>query len=96
MYCYQRSQYIRLNSKKNSFAETIWGNTVPYFSVHIRRTDKAKEAKPIDVQVYMQEIKDYFDILTAEGREITPKVFIATDEPIIIDEMQTKVNMEIL
>ena len=44
----------------------------------------------------MQEIQDYFDILTAEGREITPKVFIATDEPIIIDEMQTKVNMEIL
>ena len=60
-------------------------------SVHLRRTDKAKEAKPIDVQVYMQEIQDYFDILTAEGREIRPNVFIATDEPKIIDEIQTKV-----
>ena len=78
--------------------QKVWNTffTLPYFSVHIRRTDKAKEAKPIDVQVYMKEIQDYFDILTAEGREITPKVFIATDEPKIIDEMQTKVNMEIL
>ena len=67
---------------------------LPYFSVHIRRTDKAKEAKPIDVQVYMQEIQDYFDILTAEGREIMPNVFIATDEPKIIDEIQTKVNIK--
>ena len=41
----------------------------------------------------MQEIQDYFDILTAEGREIMPKVFIATDEPKIIDEIQTKVNI---
>ena len=39
----------------------------------------------------MQEIQDYFDILTAEGREIRPNVFIATDEPKIIDEIQTKV-----
>ena len=42
----------------------------------------------------MQEIQDYFDILTAEGREIIPKVFIATDEPKIIDEIQTKVNIK--
>ena len=42
----------------------------------------------------MQEIQDYFDILTAEGREIMPKVFIATDEPKIIDEIQTKVNIK--
>ena len=42
----------------------------------------------------MQEIQDYFDILTAEGREIMPKVFIATDEPKIIDEIHTKVNIK--
>ena len=48
----------------------------------------------MDVEVYMQEIQDYFDILTAEGREIMPKVFIATDEPKIIDEIQTKVNIK--
>jgi hypothetical protein len=42
----------------------------------------------------MQEIQDHFDILTAEGREIVPNVFIATDEPKIIDEIQTKVNIK--
>ena len=43
-----------------------------HFLVHIRRTDKSKEAKPIDVEIYMQEIQDYFDILNAEGKELTP------------------------
>ena len=42
----------------------------------------------------MQEIQDYFDILTAEGREIMPKVFIATDEPKIIDEIQRLTKLE--
>ena len=41
MYCYQRSEYIRLNSKRIVSAETIWGNTVVRYKVyfHIRHKD---------------------------------------------------------
>ena len=40
----------------------------------------------------MQEITDYFDILIAEGKDIQPKVLITTDEPKVIDEIQSLVK----
>ena len=61
------------------------------FTAHIRRTDKSKEADPIPIENYMTEIEDYFDIKISEGIEnIEKKLFLATDEPDVIDTVENK------
>ena len=78
------------------FVLLIWkiiGTKYHFFAAHIRRTDKSKEANPIDTQFYMQEITDYFDILISEGKNVQPKVLITTDEPKVIDEIQSLVDL---
>ena len=41
--------------------------------MHVRRTDKSKEAEYIDVSEYIDYIQDYFDILIAQGLDIEDK-----------------------
>ena len=44
-----------------------------YAAMHVRRTDKSKEAEYIDVSEYIDYIQDYFDILIAQGLDIEEK-----------------------
>ena len=53
-----------------------WINTKSlntYAAMHVRRTDKSKEAEYIDVSEYIDYIQDYFDILIAQGLDIEDK-----------------------
>ena len=45
----------------------------PFASMHVRRTDKSKEAKFISVSEYLENIRDYFDIKNAEGIDLENK-----------------------
>ena len=39
----------------------------------MRRTDKSKEADHIQISEYMDYVRDYFDILNAQGLEMKTK-----------------------
>ena len=41
--------------------------------MHVRRTDKSKEAKYISVSEYLEYIRDYFDIKIAEEIDFEDK-----------------------
>ena len=41
--------------------------------MHVRRTDKSKEAKYISVSEYLELIRDYFDIKIAEEIDFEDK-----------------------
>ena len=61
---------------------------IQIISVHVRRTDKSKEATFIDIEHYLSEIQDYYDILIAEGHpEITRKLLLTTDDPSVLEEV---------
>ena len=40
---------------------------------NVRRTDKSKEADYVQISEYMDYVKDYFDILNAQGLEMERK-----------------------
>lgn len=57
--------------------------------MHVRRTDKGKEAVPVELDFYIEQIEDYFDISKAEGQELAiKKIFLATDAPDIVTQME--------
>ena len=65
----------------------------PVVGVHIRRTDKLRnDAKEIDLDKYMNEVKEYFDIYEMKHNvKLKEKsVFVAADEPKIVKELQYK------
>ena len=45
----------------------------PFAAIHVRRTDKSKEADHIQISEYMDYVRDYFDILNAQGLEMKTK-----------------------
>jgi glycoprotein 6-alpha-L-fucosyltransferase len=61
----------------------------PIVGVHIRRTDKIKEAAYQPVEAYMEEVDDYFDQLELTG-PIVRRIFLSTEEPDIIKEVREK------
>ena len=61
-------------------------------AIQVRRQDKKHEAKFVDLNVYVEQVKDYFDIKEAKTLiEQKPKyVFVATDEPEVIWDLNKK------
>ncbi len=53
--------------------------------MHLRRTDKIKEAQPIALEKYLDEIRDFFDVKLVEGSEFKSRIFITTDDPDMIE-----------
>lgn len=62
----------------------------PIVAMHIRRTDKKREASYHDVAEYMQHAEDFYSRLELTGAAVRRRVFVATDEPNVIKEIKTK------
>ncbi|KAL3211692.1 hypothetical protein MRX96_008396 [Rhipicephalus microplus] len=62
----------------------------PIVALHIRRTDKKKEAAFHDVVEYMQHAEEFYSSLALSGQPVQKRVFIATDEPEVITEIIQK------
>ncbi|XP_042145208.1 alpha-(1,6)-fucosyltransferase-like [Ixodes scapularis] len=63
----------------------------PIVGVHIRRKDKIYvEAARHDVQEYMVHVEDYYAKLSLTTHVETKRVFVATDEPSVVDEIRKK------
>lgn len=81
---------------QNSTVQTIEdfksksGYKHPIVAMHIRRTDKKREASYHDVAEYMQHAEDYFSRLEMTGTSVQRRVFVATDEPTVIKEIRKK------
>ncbi|EEC04309.1 hypothetical protein IscW_ISCW024155, partial [Ixodes scapularis] len=87
------SYILRLQTtalKKISDFKTSSGYKHPIVGVHIRRTDKHTEAAFHDVQEYMVQVEDYYAELSLTRRVEKKRVFVATDEPRVVDEIRTK------
>lgn len=63
----------------------------PIVGLHIRRTDKIRnEAKAFSIDQYMYYAKQYFDQLSLSRNITKRKIFLATDEPSLYDEISQK------
>ncbi len=61
------------------------------FRVHIRRTDKIKEAKFYPIEQYMEHVEEWYQQQQKQGLEVTQKrVYLATDEADVLEEATKK------
>lgn len=92
------SYILRLQTsalKKISDFKTSTGYKHPIVGVHIRRTDKHTEAAFHDVQEYMVQVEDYYAELSLTTHVEKKRVFVATDEPRVVDEIRTKYETDL-
>lgn len=63
----------------------------PIVGVHVRRTDKVgTEAAFHGIEEYMTHVEDYYLQQEINGTSITRRVFLASDDPRVIDEARKK------
>lgn len=75
-----------LKSKKSEI-----GFSSPIVGIHVRRSDKInKEAKFHDLEEYMYHVEDYYKRIELEEPRQERKVFVATDDPKVIEECREK------
>lgn len=60
--------------------------------VQVRRTDKLlREARFIKLEEYMEAVDDFFDDLEIRGTNVTSRrIYLATDDPRVLQEARTK------
>ncbi|KAH8032264.1 hypothetical protein HPB51_024041 [Rhipicephalus microplus] len=58
--------------------------------MHIRRTDKKKEAGFHNVAEYMQHAEEFYSSLALKGQFVQKRVFVATDDPEVITALKSK------
>ncbi|CAN7994530.1 unnamed protein product [Ixodes pacificus] len=62
----------------------------PIVGVHIRRRDKSIEAAYHAVDEYMFHVEEFYSKLSLDRTVTTKRVFLATDEPKVMDEVERK------
>lgn len=62
----------------------------PIVGMHIRRTDKKREAAYHDVREYMQHAEEFYNKLMLKGGTVQRRIFVATDDPAVIVEIRSK------
>ncbi|RKP17382.1 hypothetical protein ROZALSC1DRAFT_24264 [Rozella allomycis CSF55] len=69
----------------------LWAWQTPVVGVHIRRTDKiGLEAKYYSLDEYMEHVEKYFRKLESSQSVKVKAVFLATDEPQVIQEAKSR------
>lgn len=79
--------------RNNNYTENIIEETIeelnfrnPIVGVHVRHTDKAGESAFFSIEDYMPHVKEYFDILEMSLNVDKRRVYLCTDDPIVIDD----------
>ncbi|KAH8324095.1 hypothetical protein KR074_009011 [Drosophila pseudoananassae] len=63
----------------------------PIVGVHVRRTDKVgTEAACHSVEEYMTYVEDYYRTLEVNGSSVTRRIFLASDDALVIEEARRK------
>ncbi|CAN8003953.1 unnamed protein product [Ixodes hexagonus] len=66
------------------------GYVHPIVGVHIRQTDKSREAAYHSVEEYMSHVEEYYARLSLTTHVKEKRVFVATDEPKVVSEIREK------
>ena len=62
-----------------------------FFRVHVRRTDKiGTEAAFHRLDEYMVQVEEYYKMLSQRKKVTEKRVFLATDDPTLLDEAKLK------
>ncbi|KAL3873263.1 hypothetical protein ACJMK2_036400 [Sinanodonta woodiana] len=65
--------------------------TTPIAGIHVRRTDKVNhEAGKHEVEEYMVYVEEWYDLLKKRQPVLKKRVFLASDDPDVIQEIQRK------
>jgi glycoprotein 6-alpha-L-fucosyltransferase len=63
----------------------------PIVGIHVRRSDKiASEAKPYELEKYMEFVEEYYNKLELVQKVDQRRVFLASDAPYVYSEFRTK------
>ncbi|XP_029825259.2 alpha-(1,6)-fucosyltransferase [Ixodes scapularis] len=66
------------------------GYAHPIVGVHIRQTDKSREAAYHSVEEYMSHVEEFYAGLSLTAPVEKKRVFVATDEPKVVDQIRKK------
>lgn len=89
-------QYSLEFQTKAARYQTQMGFNKSCVGVHVRRTDKAEEAKLFELADYMQHVSLYFEARPEQRSIGTRCVFLITDDMNVIAEAKTKYNFYFL
>ncbi|XP_042891882.1 alpha-(1,6)-fucosyltransferase-like [Penaeus japonicus] len=85
---------MRMSKEFQEYIENLAqkiGYESPVVGLQIRRTDKLiSEAAYVSLEVYMEEVEDFYQELELHQPVAQRKIFLATDDPEIIPEMKKK------
>ncbi|KAG7164327.1 Alpha-(1 6)-fucosyltransferase-like 1 [Homarus americanus] len=62
----------------------------PIVGVHIRLTDKKKEAKLHSLEEYMTQVEEYYKVLDLKEKNATRRIYLASDERKIFSDAKIK------
>lgn len=82
---FQNSTQRRIEEFKRS-----QGYAHPIVGLHIRQTDKNREAAYHDVEEYMSHAEEFYARLALTKPVSTKRVFVATDEPRVIGQIKSR------
>lgn len=78
---------MRLLPQIELAVEQIIGNGT-LVGVQIRRSDKVSESQVFPVAAYMRHVDEYFDELEARGNVQRRRIFVASDEEVVVREIR--------
>ncbi|XP_042856790.1 alpha-(1,6)-fucosyltransferase-like [Penaeus japonicus] len=85
---------MRLTGAFQDYVEKLGarlGYKGPIVGVHVRRTDKLnREARLIKLEEYMEAVDDFFDDLEVREKVATRRIYLATDDPRVLQEAKKK------
>lgn len=74
-----------------SHGEVLFKNFVDIFRIHVRRTDKIQhEAAYHPIEEYMNYVDLYYKKLELSRKLFEKRVFVATDDPALLEEAKKK------
>nr|XP_053643900.1 alpha-(1,6)-fucosyltransferase-like [Cherax quadricarinatus] len=90
-------QFIKYFFKLHPYVKEMINNTQkaiqfqhPIVGVHVRRTNKYTEARFYNVDDYMEQAEEYFAGLEILNPNITRRIYLASEEPKVYEEVKLK------
>uniref|UniRef100_H2YS60 GT23 domain-containing protein n=1 Tax=Ciona savignyi TaxID=51511 RepID=H2YS60_CIOSA len=77
-------------SKEVEDFKTKTGFGHPIVGIHVRRTDKIKEANYQDLNSYMEYAINWYDQYVIRHGNVRRKIYLASDDPAIMEEAKSK------
>ena len=64
--------------------------------VHIRRTDKIKEANYVNISYYMEAVDEWYKLHENCSAKVQRTIYLATDEPEVVRNIRERYYLKLL